>query len=106
MRDRRWALIRLDGDMYESTIDALENLYPNSRAGGFIVIDDYEIESCRRAVDDYRAAHGIDEPIETIDWTGVYWRRSPVDAPADLAEATAQSLRRTVEQHARDRTAD
>ena len=92
--------------MYESTADALENLYPNLAPGGFIVIDDYEIESCRRAVDDYRAAHGIDEPMETIDWTGVYWRRSPVGAPADLAEATAQSLRRTVEQHARDRTAD
>lgn len=70
------ALIRADGDMYESTTDILTNLYPKLSPGGFIIIDDYQIPACRQAVADYRGKHGITEPIEAIDWAGVYWRRS------------------------------
>jgi O-methyltransferase len=73
---RRWSLLRLDGDMYESTIVALESLYPDLSPGGFVVIDDYgAIPQCRQAVEDFRAEHGIDDELRTIDWTGVYWRR-------------------------------
>lgn len=69
------SLLRLDGDLYESTMDALVNLEPKVQPGGFIIIDDYgSLEPCRRAVHDYREANGIDDPIETVDWTGVYWR--------------------------------
>jgi O-methyltransferase len=72
----RLSLIRLDGDMYESTIVALEALYPKLSPGGFVVVDDYgAIPGCRQAVDDFRRAGGIDAPLEPIDWTGVYWRR-------------------------------
>jgi O-methyltransferase len=71
-----WSLLRLDGDMYESTMVALESLYPDLSPGGFVVIDDYgAIPQCRQAVEDFRAANGIDEEIREIDWTGVYWRR-------------------------------
>ena len=77
VRDRRWAVIRLDGDMYESTMDALTNLYDNLSPGGFAIIDDYGcVPACKQAVDDFRAARGITDPIDTIDWTGVYWRKS------------------------------
>lgn len=76
LRDRTWSLVRLDGDMYESTMDALVNLYPGVAPGGFVVVDDYSIHACRQAVDDFRASAHIQEPIEEIDWTGVYWRRS------------------------------
>lgn len=73
----RWSLLRLDGDMYESTIVALESLYPDLSPGGFVVIDDYgAIPQCRQAVEDFRAANGIEDPIEQIDWTGASWRRS------------------------------
>ncbi len=75
VRDRRWSLIRLDGDMYESTMDALANLYPGLSPGGYLVVDDYSIEACRQAVHDFRRAERIEAPIEDIDWTGVYWRR-------------------------------
>ena len=71
----RFALIRLDGDMYESTIQALEALYPKLSPGGFCIIDDYNIESCRLAVADYRKAHGIEADIKAIDWMGTYWRK-------------------------------
>jgi len=72
----RLAVMRLDGDLYESTMDALEPLYPKLSVGGYCIIDDYgALDACRRAVDDYRAAHGITEPIVPIDWTGAYWKR-------------------------------
>lgn len=72
----RLAVLRLDGDMYESTWVALDSLYPKVSEGGFVIIDDYgALTRCRQAVDDYRAAHGITTPMEPIDWTGVYWRR-------------------------------
>ena len=49
----------------------------NLRPGGFVIVDDYgNIEACRQAVHDFRAARGITDPIHPIDWGGVYWRRS------------------------------
>jgi O-methyltransferase len=73
----RIALLRADGDMYESTTDVLENLYPKVSPGGYVVIDDYgPLANCRAAVDDFRAKYSICEEIRTIDWTGVYWQRS------------------------------
>jgi O-methyltransferase len=62
--------------MYESTKVALDALYPKVSPGGYVIVDDYKnIPGCKAAVDDYRAEHGVDEPIREIDWTAVYWRR-------------------------------
>jgi O-methyltransferase len=73
----RLAVVRLDGDMYESTITAIEALYPKLQPGGFLIVDDYgAVPACKRAIEDYRTRCGITDPIETIDWTGVYWRKS------------------------------
>jgi O-methyltransferase len=73
---RPWSLLRLDGDMYDSTTVALESLYPDLSPGGFVVIDDYgAVPQCRQAVEDFRAAQGIEEELRTIDWTGAFWRR-------------------------------
>jgi O-methyltransferase len=73
----RLAVLRLDGDMYESTIVALESLYPKLAVGGYAIVDDYRSHpACKAAVDDYRKAHSIDDAIEVIDWAGVFWRRS------------------------------
>jgi len=75
----RLAVLRLDGDMYESTIDALSSLYPKLSSGGYVIVDDYgAVPECRKAVDDYRAEHGITERIQTVkDWQDscVYWLR-------------------------------
>jgi hypothetical protein len=82
LRDHRWSIVRLDGDTYEATWVALESLYPGISAGGYLIVDDYGvIDECRRAVDDYRREHGITEPIERIDVTGVRWRRESEPAP-------------------------
>jgi O-methyltransferase len=75
LTDERWAIARLDGDMYESVMDSLRYLYPNLSVGGYLIIDDFSIPACQAAVEDYRAEHDITETLETIDWTGRYWRR-------------------------------
>jgi len=69
------AVLRLDGDLYESTMDALVHLEPKVPTGGIVIVDDYGgWPPCRAAVDDYRSGRGITEPLEAIDWTGVWWR--------------------------------
>lgn len=71
------AVLRLDGDLYESTMDALVPLYDKVSPGGFVIVDDYGAwEPCRKAIDDFRAQHGITDEIVEVDWTGVYWRKS------------------------------
>ena len=70
-----FALMRLDGDMYELTYVALESIYPKLSKGGFIIIDDYSIKQCRNAVDDFRARFGIIESMHQVDWTAVYWQK-------------------------------
>jgi O-methyltransferase len=73
----RLAVMRLDGDMYESTIQAFEALYPKLSVGGFVIVDDYgEIESAKKATEDFRATHGITDSIQDIDGSGVFWRRT------------------------------
>ena len=69
------ALLRLDGDLYESTWDALSNLYSKLSIGGFVIIDDYQIEACRQATNDFRKNNNITEEIMPIDGLGVFWRR-------------------------------
>ena len=72
----RLAVLRVDGDMYKSTMDVLGALYARVAVGGFVIVDDYgAIEGCRRAVDDFRTGQGLVEPLVTVDWTGVFWRR-------------------------------
>ena len=75
------ALLRLDGDMYESTMDALISLYPKLSNQGYIIIDDYHVVSeCRLAVSNYCDSMGIKPEIVDIDGVGVYWRKSgPLD---------------------------
>ena len=48
-------MLRLDGDMYASTMDALEPLYDKVSPGGFVIVDDYgAMPACAEAVHDYR----------------------------------------------------
>jgi O-methyltransferase len=71
------AVMRLDGDLYESTMDALVPLYPKLSVGGYCIIDDYGgIPACAQAVNDYRKMHDITDPIEVVDATGVYWKKT------------------------------
>jgi O-methyltransferase len=72
----RLAVLRLDGDMYGSTMDSLASLYDKVSPGGFVIIDDYILAGCRQAVADFRQRHDIDDKIVDIDGIGAYWRKS------------------------------
>jgi O-methyltransferase len=75
----RLALMRLDGDLYESTRDALVNLYHRLSSGGYVIIDDYGEDSwtyCRRAVDEFRAERAIVDPLIRVDSRCYYWQRT------------------------------
>lgn len=70
------AVLRLDGDMYESTIVPLVHLYDRVAPGGWVIVDDYHLmAACREAVGDFFADRGIDPPLHDIDRVGVYFRK-------------------------------
>lgn len=70
------ALIRLDGDMYESTMDALNALYSKLSIGGYVIIDDYTLPGCRQAIKAFRRQMNIHDPLKRIDWASVFWQKS------------------------------
>lgn len=71
------AILRLDGDMYESTMDALNALFDRVAPGGFVIIDDYgAVDGCRKAIHDFRATRAIGDPLYDIDGYGAFWRKS------------------------------
>jgi O-methyltransferase len=73
----RLAILRIDGDLYASTLDSLDALYDRVSDGGYVIVDDYGcLEPCRLAVDEFIAARGLDVEINQVDWTRVCWRKS------------------------------
>jgi O-methyltransferase len=92
----RLCVLRLDGDMYESTMVALESLYDRVSPRGFVIVDDYHaVPACRAAVDDFRRARGIAAELVPIDWSGHYWRipdRSAVRLPSLRNRTVANNL--------------
>lgn len=70
------AVARLDGDMYESTMDAFVNLYSKLSVGGYLIVDDYgAVRRCREAVHDFREKNGIREEMVKVDHSGIFWRK-------------------------------
>ena len=71
------ALLRLDGDLYESTIVALNSLYGKLSVGGYVIVDDYHVVAgCRQAIDDFLSDRGISPRISEIDGVGVFWQKT------------------------------
>ena len=73
------AVLRLDGDYYESTMTALSNLYDKVSPGGYVIVDDYGEERwtyCREAVEEFRHKRNVSDPIKAVDGKCVYWRKS------------------------------
>ena len=72
----RLSVLRLDGDLYESTMDAFHALYPKLQLGGYVIVDDYKsVPACTEAVHDFRAEHGVTEPIQRTGKWGGFWQR-------------------------------
>lgn len=75
IKNETFSLIRLDGDMYGSTWDALENLYPSLSDGGYLIVDDWNLPGANKAVNDYRSKYGITQEIVDINGLSVFWRK-------------------------------
>jgi O-methyltransferase len=72
----RLALLRLDGDLYESTIIALNSLYDKLSPGGYVIVDDYHVvPSCENAIKDFLAQRKIKPELLEIDGVGVFWQK-------------------------------
>jgi hypothetical protein len=54
----KWALLRLDGDIYESTIQVLNTQYADLSEGGYVIIDDFG--------SDIGAAHATRDFLHTL----------------------------------------
>jgi cephalosporin hydroxylase/glycosyltransferase involved in cell wall biosynthesis len=73
------ALLRLGrGDAAES-VYALQALYTRLAVGGIVVVDDYGTPEQKHGIDGFRARHHIDAPMERIDESGVWWRKTSRD---------------------------
>lgn len=72
----RLAILRLDGDMYSSTIQTLDALYAKVSPGGYVIVDDYILAGCRKAVDDFRERHAIADELVDVDGAAVFWRKT------------------------------
>jgi hypothetical protein len=73
------AIVRLDGDYYDSTMDGLNNLYDRLSVGGFMIVDDYGEDTwteCRRATDEFRASRNIKDELIMVDSSCGYWKKS------------------------------
>lgn len=71
------ALIRLDGDLYASTMTALTALYHRLSPGGFVIVDDYHTyRQCRDAVEEFRSEIGSTEEMVDVDGSATFWRKS------------------------------
>ena len=78
------SMLRLDGDMYQSTWEVLVAMYPKLQVGGFLVMDDYDLAPFRKAVHQFRKKYGITEVIvspkvpvfnkKKLPNQGNYWR--------------------------------
>lgn len=86
------AVLRLDGDMYESTIQALDHLYDKVSPGGWVIIDDYEVvPACKSAVHDFLDARGLCPDLHLIDGVGRFFQKPELDQPGFTPRAPRRS---------------
>ena len=73
---QRLSILRVDADLYASTLDVLRNLYSALSPGGYAIFDDYQnLPDCSRAIDEFRKERGIREELRKIDERAVYWQK-------------------------------
>lgn len=73
-KNLKLSLLRLDGDLFESTLDVLESMYDQVVPGGIIIVDDFGIRNCREAVFHFFESRKLEQPdFKKIDWTGIFW---------------------------------
>ena len=73
------AVLRMDGDMYESTMDILFNLYELVPVGGYVIVDDYySVQAAQNALREFLKIHNTTAAFVDIDKDAVYWKKTEV----------------------------
>lgn len=74
---KKLAILRLDGDIYQSTADVLNHMYEHVSIGGYVVIDDwFGGFTAKKAVEDFFHGHKKSLPkVIKIDELAVYWQK-------------------------------
>jgi hypothetical protein len=73
---RQLSILRVDADLYQSTLDVLHSLYSSLSCGGYAIFDDYQnLPDCRKAIDEFRRERSITEEICPVDRRAVYWQK-------------------------------
>jgi len=67
------SLLRMDGDMYKSTMDVFNSCYNKIVTNGILIVDDYCLPNCVKAVSDFRNQNNITNEINIIDKCGIFW---------------------------------
>ena len=70
------SVLRMDGDMYKSTMDVFDSCYHKVVKGGRVIIDDYCIPNCKNAVHKFREVNSFTEEITVIDQCGIFWTKN------------------------------
>ena len=71
------AVLRLDGDMYESTMTPLRALYDRVPSGGWVIVDDYNVvPECKAAIHDFFNEKKLAPKLIEIDRIGVYFQKN------------------------------
>ncbi len=76
------SILRLDGDMYGSTMTVLEQLYHKLEIGGYLILDDWLLRGAREALLDFQQKVGIEEAFYQ-DFSGVFFQKTKITAPPD-----------------------
>lgn len=78
LNDEIFSLIRLDADWHDSCRAVLDNIYPRLAVGGYVIVDDYNLQGCRSAIDEYRREHAIKDELQVADQRSgiIYWRKT------------------------------
>ena len=96
------ALLRLDGDLFESTLDTLMHLYPTVADGGYVIVDDYPAwTSCKKAVDMFRRVVGITDfmwftspdHMYPRGESGIWWRKTAAGRGRRLTPELVDTMR-------------
>lgn len=70
--------LRIDVDWHQATFDSLEALYQHVSSGGYVIIDDYNLEGCKTAVDQFISKYSLNIKIEYACKSSgiIYWKKS------------------------------
>ena len=73
---QKLSVLRMDGDMFKSTMDVFDSCYHKVVKGGRVIIDDYCIPNCKNAVEKFRSDNSFTEEVTVIDQCGIFWTKN------------------------------